>query len=98
MKTVLRYNIPGPDSTFDAPSDAKPLCTQPDAKTGQPSIWFLADPDLPMVKHQVRIFATGQLIHDAHPGIYVGTLQLAERGRIAVLHIFWRQQPIALAS
>jgi hypothetical protein len=96
MKTVLKYNIPGPDSTFDAPSDARPLTAQ--MTPNGPAMWFLCDPDLPAVKHQVLIFGTGQLIHEAHPGNYVNTLQIREKNQNVVLHIFHKQLPLVMSS
>src|SRR5215469_8464521 len=100
MKAVLRYNLEGPHSEFDAPSDAKPLCVQPHIKSGQPVMWFLCDSDMPKVKHEVNIYATGQLIRELFPGNYVGTLQLLDpqSRHPAVLHVFHRQVPLAISE
>jgi hypothetical protein len=100
VNRIWKFKISGPDQTFDGPAGAVALTAvvEPD---GQPVLYLLCPDDSAKVKHSVRLFATAQAI-PPEAGDWVATLRIpvpeVDRRGTFVMHVFYRQVPIALAS
>jgi hypothetical protein len=100
VNRIWKFKILGPDNQFDGPAGARAVTAviEPD---GQPVLYLFCPDDSPKVKMSVSLFATTQPIPES-AGDYVATLRIptpeVDRRGTFVMHVFFRQVPIALAS
>ena len=85
MKVIYKYTLELVDFQFvDMPKNAKILSAQ--VQHGQPRLWAVCDPELPMQGRRVFMIRTGNpLFNGLAPGVvYIDTIQ----DGILVWHVF----------
>ena len=85
MKTIWKYEIQNTDyQLITAPDNAEILCVQ--LQHGDPFLWLLVDPNIPVRDYGVKIFGTGHPVNLDDEFKYAGTFQ--QQGEFLVLHVF----------
>ena len=80
---VWKYPLPIADEIrIELPQDARPLTVQ--MQNGEPWLWVLLNPDLPIYVRTFVLAGTGHEIDQ--PGAYIGTFQMADGA--FVFHLF----------
>lgn len=83
MNVIYKYELHVTDTqTIEIPKSAEMLCVQ--MQRGNPCLWVLVDPEYIKEKVNIRIFGTGNPIHESNSLEYIDTFQ---EGAL-VFHVF----------
>jgi len=86
VKTIYKYEIRSTDvQVVMMPEDAKILTVQ--TQHGTPCLWVGVVVENPEKERTIKIYGTGRCLPE-NPGEYIGTYQLATRGRGLVFHVY----------